>query len=193
MSSLCKTRLNMDVIILQKRKKESFQMIIINHELENCIYNVLLLYCCCCQNFFFFSSFPTSFESENMFSTGLHYIFTYNKCTLYIKNRWSVLQLWHLSFANEGNLASISLLAKKKSQQKKKNKWKHQGGVESVALANKHTILKLHIQRPETNYPLSIEVKHLAERRRADIHRGMCRRPAYHNCCHCWHIFLSKF
>ena len=72
----------MDVIILQKRKKESFQMIIINHELENCIYNVLLLYCCCCQNFFFFSSFPTSFESENMFSTGLHYIFTYNKCTL---------------------------------------------------------------------------------------------------------------
>ena len=55
MSSLCKTRLNMDVIILQKRKKESFQMIIINHELENCIYNVLLLYCC--HYFFFFSTF----------------------------------------------------------------------------------------------------------------------------------------
>ena len=119
MSSLCKTRLNMDVIILQKRKKESFQMIIINHELENCIYNVLLLYCCCCQNFFFFSSFPTSFESENMFSTGLHYIFTYNKCTLYIKNRWSVLLLWHLSFANEGNFASISLLEKKITAKKK--------------------------------------------------------------------------
>ena len=56
------------------------------------------------------------------------------------------------------------------------------------------TLLKLHIQRPETNYPLSIEVKHLAERRRADIHRGMCRRPAYHNCCHCcWHIFCPTF
>ena len=143
MSSLCKTRLNMDVIILQKRKKESFQMIIINHELENCIYNVLLLYCC--HYFFILVLFLTSFEIELMFSiiqTKETQIYLYilrhrawSSATAHIRCRSIIMfiiyrsitraddqaHIWHLSPANEAELAPIPLLEEKKSQQKNEN------------------------------------------------------------------------